>query len=459
MEGERRPRRTRSSDERPRRRRGEGDPRSNNRPRRTHSTSPGEEHGHSAERLARHERRGRSASPERGPNSTRAGDGTRSVEGISGRQHHRRRRDGQHSSSKSSPERRRRREGGHQHTSQLGERVNTAVIGTPSARPLRSASPRFLHSELLASPQPSDREPPGVTPQGIDLSQIDHPGPRDGDGGNNDDGETATPHSVRGGIDGGETATEVILRKAAARDLERQQHQRMRMTRRGSELLDRKDLAELHGLNGATPATAGRRASFAPGLPVDVALDTSEKVDYIVDASGNFRLVPRPDPNARRDGARVSERMSTGGIFSTAVDEDIRFRAGRRAGLAPMMPAQANKRRPSFLKSMAGRFFDRRQASQDQALEFARRHKDYEPGQPTHGIRLTFWRIQKAIWFRLTVLLCIITSAFFLATEYPANPGKTSGYLYTEMGLNAIFTLEFFVKIIALVRAGLPPPH
>lgn len=185
-----------------------------------------------------------------------------------------------------------------------------------------------------------------------------------------------------------EKTTEQVLREAANRAMERKQKE----TLGGAQLDDTGD-----------------------------NLTAVEEEDFIVDADGNFKFVPKRKTMLARAGETTSDAAEPrrhGSLFA-------RFRRG------------GSTRRAEDTKKG------------DEALVQTRRLNESEA--PSHPFRYKMWKLQRRKTFRIVLLLCVLGSAYSLASEYPSDTdgNKERDYRYVEISLNAAFTFEFVVKYIA----------
>lgn len=371
----------------------------------------------------------------------------------------------------------------------------------PPKMPIRPASPRVLRPDLLLSPQPSARtlsaEMLGGTSSAVGNSSAakgqrrsisfacDGAGAGGSAGDDDDDdgcatGNTATPSaSVEG------TSTADVLRQAAARAMERQASGPLGG---GASVLERA------GVGGAKPPAGGGGRGDGDG-------DDDDNVEFKVDADGNFRFVPArrgpPAPVTRAEpanelaiasslakvGGRCAARAcgqaeSMLGIKDTGKGSSrltklgtqmglllpakgrTRTRGGKAAPVGAAPTAAAAARAKIYGGSSPSRRTQRRGGTPSAAAAdaaslhaFASANVGREAGAPTHGRALFFYNLQRTPTFSLLVLLCVLASAYFLATEYPVNIPKRFTYTQIEMGLNAAFTLEFVIKYCAFGRS------
>ena len=299
---------------------------------------------------------------------------------------------------------------------------------------------RSAHDRELPSAREIFAAAAAEAPVGCDvtrLSQVDDA--RTGSAGGNG---TATPSTARKEEDE-PMDTEAILRQAAARALEKQQKQNLRKAR----FAEGSVLASALGVNGdadegddaaddAADGGGGGRKRSAEDANDDYGMER-----WTTSSRATARsLVPKQRGSA--GGGPNVEHARRGHRRPARWDRACLRGAGWRGG-----PRDGRRRSSASLLQRVGL---RGRASQERALDFARRHINWEHGQPTTPWRLKLFHVQKSWWFQGTVLLCILASAYFLATEYPADPTKKANYLRTEIGLNAVFTAEFLVKVGAL---------
>lgn len=206
---------------------------------------------------------------------------------------------------------------------------------------------------------------------------------------------TATPslvngdHADTGDQDVAADSTEGILRMAAARAAERRQ---------------------THAANSGEGA-------------VDEELDNT---DFVIADDGSFKLVPQQQRAARR--VSINDAPQTTGAKPADVPQS--------KGAPQPAPAVVDRRRGHLDAS--------------QLRDFGRKKQGYVKGMPIAPWRVQFYNAQRSRPFRFVILGAVMASAYFLASEYPANASKKEAYAIAEMGLNSIFTIEFIVKLIGL---------
>ena len=210
-------------------------------------------------------------------------------------------------------------------------------------------------------------------------------------------------------------STDDVLNLAAMRQMDRQQTQALSKHALGGNATD----GASEAVSEAVQRQQHREAAIAARTE---ALEDPEGAELAIDQDGNFKIVPK---RTRAIVAPVATQQQS--------------RAVGAATAAKSLLASASSATANGAGRLAGRW---RSAADD------------DPNAPEHPIRLLAFKIQSWGGFRMLLVLCILGSAYALATEYPADASKEQNYLYVEMALNALFTLEFELKLVAFGCKG-----
>lgn len=280
---------------------------------------------------------------------------------------------------------------------------------SPSLVPPRPASPRALASELLASPRYSDE-------QSHDGKRSKKGSTSAGETGGSEGASSFGKVAPASSLGAAESETVKILEAAAARAMERQQQEVLGQQRRGSVLSRASQLDPQVGASGAL-----QRANEARRTGIDHL--SEDEQEFVVDGDGNFKFIPK------RKAATIVKV------------EQAPVKPRRRNSL--LAPVRTGVRRLSIRR---GSKMTREQAT-------AELHRLQHGTGPTSKWRRSLWNLQGHNAFRGFLLLCIMGSAYSLATEYPADPTKERDYRTVEISLNAVFTMEFLVKYGAFGKA------
>ena len=192
-----------------------------------------------------------------------------------------------------------------------------------------------------------------------------------------------------------------------------------------SSVLDQAEPVESSPSNSKTGGAIFRAAMKSVNT---VDAEDREATELRIDADGNFKLVPK--------------------VKFATVQQQQQQRGGRSR------VARVSKEGAAAVKSTIGSALSAASAltgggaSRISSKWGVAAHDTPSPANK-HPVRIFMRKLEQSSTFRVMVLMCVGSSTYQLATEYPADASKEMNYLYVEMAINALFSLEFIVKVIA----------